>query len=245
MVLDGHKHVLRPDDFVRAVQGFVRLLRELDASISNQPAGSVRWEIVSLQKTSPAVIGFMAVPRRQREAHQGFSEDIKRECVSGLDLLSKKPERLKTYSDRALEKTEFLAKLRSSDRFDEMRVIADRADASVGAHTLANIQTLKGPTYESAGSVVGRLEAVSVHKALEFRIWSENTGKPVTCRFDETMLSKVKDALRCSVVVHGLVKWNVLGHPIRHEPYGLPRRPSQWLTHRAGSTGMPLASSAF
>jgi hypothetical protein len=28
------------------------------------------------------------------------------------------------------------------------------------------------------------------------------------------MLDKVKDGLRRAVVVHGLVKWNALGHPI-------------------------------
>lgn len=214
LVLDGHHHVLRPDAFVQAVKGFVRLLRELDASVSNDPRGSVTWEIVSLTKSSPAVIGFKPLPRRRREPRHDYSDAIRGECVAGLDLLFKKPERLRSYSDRALERTEFLAKLRTTDRFDDMRVMADRADATVGVSTLANIQTIKGPTYESAGSVVGTLEAVSVHNAFEFRIWSETTGKPVTCRFDEMMLDKVKEGLRRAVVVHGLVKWNVLGHPI-------------------------------
>ena len=112
-----------------------------------------------------------------------------------------------------------------------MRVMADRADASLGVTTLANIQTLKGPTYESAGSVVGTLEAVSIHNAFEFRIWSEMTGKPVTCRFDETMFDKVRDALRRAVVVHGLVKWNALGHPISIAVEGMEiAEPSRELT---------------
>src|SRR6266542_5001977 len=214
LLLDGHNHVLRPDAFVQAIKGFVRLLRELDASVSTDPHGSATWEIISLTKSSPAVIGFKANPRKQREPRKDYVETIRQDCVVGLDLLSKKPERLRSYTDRALERTELLAKLRSTDRFDEIRVMADRADASVGVATLANIQTIKGPTYESSGSVVGTLEAVSVHNAFEFRIWSETTGKPVTCRFDETMFDKVREALRRTVVVHGLVKWNALGHPI-------------------------------
>ena len=47
LVLDGHNHVLRPDAFARAIQGFMRLLRELDASVSNDPRGSVTWESTS------------------------------------------------------------------------------------------------------------------------------------------------------------------------------------------------------
>ena len=134
--------------------------------------------------------------------------------MTGLDVLSKRPERLDVYSDRALDRTEYLAKLRTSDRFDEMKVMAARQEAVVGVQTLANIQTIKGPTFESLGSVAGKLEAITVHHALEFRVWSEATGKPVTCRFDETMLDKVKDALRHQAIVRGLVKWNALGHPI-------------------------------
>lgn len=213
-VLEGHNRILRPVAFTKALQGFLRLLRELDASISHSIMGSVDWEIVSLQKSSPAVIGYLAHPRGRRGPAVDRSDDIKRTCVAGLDLLSKKPERLGEYSDRALDRTEYLAKLRATDRFDEMRVLANGQEANVSVVTLANIQTLKGPTYESAGSVVGRLEAISVHHAFEFRVWSEATGKPVTCRFDESMLDKVKDHLRNKVMVYGTIKWNALGHPI-------------------------------
>jgi len=213
-VLEGHNRILRPAAFTKALQGFLRLLRELDASISHSIMGSVDWEIVSLQKSSPAVIGYLAHPRARRGPAVDRSDDIKRTCVSGLDLLSKKPERLGEYSDRALDRTEYLAKLRATDRFDEMRVLASGQEANVSVATLANIQTLKGPTYESAGSVVGKLEAISVHHAFEFRVWSEVTGKPVTCRFDESMFDKVKDRLRHKVTVYGLIKWNALGHPI-------------------------------
>jgi len=214
LVLEGHNHVLRPDAFVDAVQGFVRFLREMDASVSNNPRGTVAWEIVSLTKSSPAVVGFKATPRKTREPRRDYSEAIRQDVVVGLDLLSKRPERLRTYTDRALDRTEYLAKLRSNDRFDEVRVLADKADVNVGISTLANIQIIKGPTYESAGSVVGMLEQISVHRSFEFRIWSETTGKPVTCRFGEEMFDQVKEALRRRVAVHGLVKWNALGHPI-------------------------------
>jgi hypothetical protein len=41
LFLEGHNHILRPDAFIQAIKGFVRLLRELDASVSNDPRGSV------------------------------------------------------------------------------------------------------------------------------------------------------------------------------------------------------------
>lgn len=215
LVLEGHDRVLRPDAFIRALRGFSKLLRELDASVSHDPYGSVTWEIASLRKESPAVIGFKPHQRKQYEKRiDDYREEIKRTCVKGLDILSKKPERLGVYSDRALDRAEYLAKLRSGDRFDEMKVISQEMEAVVGVTTLANIQTIKGPTYEGSGSVVGMLEAISVHLSFEFRVWSEVTGKPVTCRFDESLLDKVKELLRNKVLVFGSVKWNSLGQPI-------------------------------
>lgn len=93
-------------------------------------------------------------------------------------------------------------------------MIGADVEASVGLTTLANIQTIKGPTYESLGSVAGKLDAISVHRAFEFRIWSDQTGKPVTCRFAESLLDTVKEALRQKVLVVGHVKYNALGQPI-------------------------------
>lgn len=212
-VVEGHNRILRPGAFVQAVRGFMKLLTELDASVSRDPQGSVTWEIASLQKESPATIGFRPLHRKKHPT-EDYTETIKRVCVTGLDILSKKPERLGDYSDRALEWTEYLAKLRSTDRLDDMRVINDSVEASVGITTLANIQTIKGPAYESVGSVIGKLEAITVHQAFEFRVWSEVTGRPVTCRFSESLFDAVKTALRHKVVVYGLVKWNTLGHPI-------------------------------
>ena len=223
LVVEGHNRVLRPEAFVRALKGFARLLRELDAAVSRNARGSVSWEIVSLQKQSPARIGFRPLPRTRRP-EQDFADEIKRTCVTGLDLLAKKPERLDAYSDRALDRTEYLAKLRASDRLDEMRVINNGSEAIIGVPTLSNIQTLRGPTYESAGSVIGTLDTIMVHNAFEFRVWSEITGKPVSCRFDEAILDHVKDALRKILVVYGLVKWNVLGHPISVAVEGMDRR---------------------
>ncbi len=215
-VLEGHNRILRPQPFIDAVRRFVKLLRELDASISRNPRGSVIWEIHSLQKSSPATVGFRQIPRthKQPEHVPERADEVKASCVSGIALLSKKPERLSTYSERALDQTEHLAKLRSADRFDDMRVINRNEEAAVSVSTLANIQTLRGPTFESAGSVVGKLEQINVHHGFEFRVWSESTGKPVTCRFDEAKLDEVMAALRKKVVVHGDVKWNRLGHPI-------------------------------
>jgi len=87
-------------------------------------------------------------------------------------------------------------------------------EAHFNVATLHNIETIQGPTFESLGSVTGTLEAISVHKGHEFRVWSEMTGKPVTCRFQRAIIESVKESLESKVVVTGMVKSNALGHPV-------------------------------
>ncbi|HEX7121858.1 MAG TPA: hypothetical protein VF178_05750 [Gemmatimonadaceae bacterium] len=211
LYLDGHDHVLRPRQLILALGAFSKLLREIDAAVSGDPHGSVAWQIVSLSMSSPARIGYQALPRRRGA---DYSERVKREVVDGLALLSRGPERHPSYSDRALERTEQLARLRVTRQLADLRVARNGTEAAVGVTTLANIEKLRGPSYESLGSVVGRLDTIAVHDNWEFRIWSELTDRPVTCRFPPSMLERVKDALRKRVLVYGQIKWNGLGHPV-------------------------------
>jgi len=210
--LEGHDHHLNPQTFSNSLRGFTGLLKELDSALSQNPSGAMRWEIASLTKASPATIGIAGHTKKRSD--RNFSGEIFSSCVGGLNLLSQKPERLPIYSDRALARTEYLAKLRMVAKIDEMRIISSGHEASIDISTLSNIQKLRGVEYQGSGSVTGTLDSITVHNNNEFRVWSEVTNKPVTCKFDDSILNIVKDRLKQRVLVYGLVKWNHLGHPI-------------------------------
>ena len=71
-----------------------------------------------------------------------------------------------------------------------------------------------GPRYVSIGSVTGNLDAITVHRGNEFRIWDENTGKPVVCKFEVETEETINRLLRQKVIVHGEVYSNQRGEPI-------------------------------
>jgi len=63
-----------------------------------------------------------------------------------------------------------------------------------------------------------KLEAISVHKANEFRVWDDKSGKPVRCKYDPaTQEERIKSLLRSKVAVFGTVQSNSNGIPISLE----------------------------
>lgn len=210
--LGGHENSLNPRTFSDSIKGFTGLLRELDSAVSKNTNGAMSWEIASLTKASPATIGITGRPKKR--SNTNFSDEIFASCISGLTLLSQKPERLPIYSDRALVKTEHLARLRMMSRMEEMRIISAGHEASIDLSTLSNIQKLRGVECQGCGSITGTLDSITVHNNHEFRVWSDLTNKPVTCKFDASILDTVKDRLKQRVLVYGMVKSNHLGHPI-------------------------------
>jgi len=50
--------------FIAALGNFSAALKDMDATISEHPKGSVFWEVTSLQKNSAPVVGVTPTPRK-------------------------------------------------------------------------------------------------------------------------------------------------------------------------------------
>ena len=81
----------------------------------------------------------------------------------------------------------------------------------IDEETLKHVNDLTGTKEQSFGSVTGNLDAITVHRSNEFRVWDENTDRAVTCRFGAKMEDEIKRLLRSRVLVHGLVHSNEIG----------------------------------
>ena len=227
--LDGHNEILSPSTFLNAMRYFWGMLRDLDAAMSHDARGSIRWEIQSLRKDSPAVITFRG--RSLSESVALESPDgvlaLESACVVGLRQLSE-ADRLPNYSDAAVSKALQLAKLHSRRRRDALRgirVFTDNDSVEVGPHTVEGIKSLTAIRYESTGSIVGNLDSITVHRGAEFRLWEETHGRPVTCRFESDLLDQVKDALGRRVLIYGEIRSNYLGQPTVIQAQGLENYP--------------------
>lgn len=209
--LEGRDEVLTPGTFVNALRYFWGMLRDLDSAVSKDERGSIDWEIESLSKNSPAVVKFTG--RSLTNAHN--LPRIEHACVNGLRQLSE-GRRLPDFSDAAVTKALHLAKLKSYRRRDALsaiQVYTDTDEVDVGPHTVEGIRTLTTIRYEAAGSIVGNLDSITVHRGSEFRVWEELEERPVTCRFTSELLEEVKNALGRRVLVYGNIRSNFRGQP--------------------------------
>jgi hypothetical protein len=177
------------------------------------------WEVVSLQKNSPPVVGVAPFqkPSFKKKGVPDFSEFVESQIIKNTHLLDTRGERNEFMSDAALGKIEKLAK--KAVRLGPMAVYVNgngtiRDGSLITERTLQNVQQLTGVKYSAYGSVVGSLDSISVHNGHEFRVWDESTHKPVLCKFTEQYLEHVKALLKTRVTVVGILNSNSIGNPI-------------------------------
>ncbi len=245
LTLGGYGELLSASAFTQALQAFLGLLEDLDATLSHDRHGTVDWEIVMLSKSSPARIGFIGKPRPKK---QDISRDIGIECVRGVRLLGEKAERGPTYSDAALSKTQRLAHLREK-AFSTIDIQTPNDEARVTLEVYQNIDVLTKGTEEEEASIVGNLDSITIHRGNEFRVWDERTKKAVRCMFRQDLLEKAKNSLGKRVMVIGMSRINRLGQVIRVDAADIETYPSDaelpTIKQMSGSienitAGMPL-----
>ena len=217
--LEGQGEVLNPTTFINAVQYFWGMLRDLDMAVAKGQRGSIKWEIDSLSKSSPAVIAF----RGNSLTDTDSLALIEQSCMGGLKQLSEGA-RLSYYSDSAIRNALRLARLHNPNKRNGLKLIqvfTDSSQVDLGPHTVGGIQSLTNVTYESIGSIVGSLDAISVHRGNEFRVWEELEARPVTCKFPTNLLDQAKQSLGSRVLVYGEVRSNSQGQHISVVVHGI------------------------
>jgi hypothetical protein len=212
----GERDRISVSQLVHSVQNILWILEDLDASISQKKSGNIRWEVAMLSTNTPPVIGIEGFPVSIKRPDK--TQDVYREVLNGIEMLSQKAERSSCYSDSVLTRLRRLAL--QSKSIGPLTAYSSNGDAEkkkeskINESTLTNIEELIGVKYMGFGSVSGNLDVISVHKRHEFRIWDERTGKPVTCFFDPEMLDDVKAKLKQKVLVYGEISSNRRGEPI-------------------------------
>lgn len=199
-----------------ALSNIRRLLQDFDAALSRDPRGMVRWEVAVLEKASPPILGLNGEIVRRRNTPFSPSADfpsvVGRTVLRSTAAISNEGQRPDIVSDSAISHYSQLAA--SSQRIGEIAVYDGQSQVAINDTTLENIRKLTGPKTKSVGSVLGRLESISVHKNNEIRVWDENSGKPIRCTYPRELEEIVKATLRERVLVSGLVSYNALGQPI-------------------------------
>lgn len=103
----GNSDRITLNAFISKLRTFLGLLEDFDSALSDNPRGSMKWEIVSLRKNSPPEVGIDAVPRvLHAPSTLGMIEE---QVFSNIALLSHAAERGPRMPDAALMKMKSLA----------------------------------------------------------------------------------------------------------------------------------------
>jgi hypothetical protein len=201
--------------FIDALRNFLMALKDMDATISANPMGSVRWDVTTLQKSSPPLVG--VTPSQRKASVLDHSYKVESQFIENLRLLSTRAERNDFLSDSALDRIEKLAKRTSTIGPMAAWLPSNglpKMEGEISSTTLQNVTELTGVKFSGFGSITGKLESISVHNGDEFRVWDKKTGKPIRCKYKPAIEQQIKDALRKSVVVVGTILMNSSGNPI-------------------------------
>lgn len=217
----GEKDQITLDEFLWAGQNFLKLLRELDATVSQIPSGSVRWTVSFLSKNSPPEIGVTALRRRKREDR---SAEVQHAAVIGSLALNDRGERPPEFSDEALGVLQRIADkstiLGPSLIYTKEKGLLTPQESRIDLATAQRVQEFIAPRSHAWGTLTGRLDTITVRKGTEFRIIDDETKSPVRCRFNNDQLDLVKALLGRRVLASGTVHANKLGSPIRLDVEG-------------------------
>jgi hypothetical protein len=202
-------------DFIGKLQVFLGLLQDFDSVLSESRTGTMKWELSVLKKASPPIVGVTPTPRRLHAPD--LSNAIQEQVFSNLRSLAVSSERGKRMPDAALLKVKRLAT--GVKRLGPSAVYVNgdghiRREQQITESTLKHVKELTDAKYAAFGAITGKLESLSVHNGLEFRVWDQKTEKPVVCRFKADRMDQVKAMLPATVQVSGMIHFNSAGSPI-------------------------------
>ncbi len=195
--------------FGRAFGNFLDLLRDVDSMLSHRRRPTVRWEIATLKKESPALIEVVGV---SRVSGMDYSQAIQESLIEGLEQLKQRPEQPQFYSYSGLVRAQRMAV--QASHLAWMSVFDGSRRTFVDQALYNHVEFLTATGSKSLGSVRGSLDAIIVHRGHEFRVWSAKWKRPIVCRFDKSMLDDVAAHLKQEVEVIGELQRNREGEPI-------------------------------
>lgn len=220
----GTHDIITLPTFISGLRNFLGILQNIDSALSENPQGSMRWELSVLQKNSPPLVGVTPSPRQL--SAPDLSEAIQAQVFTNIHSLTISGERTQYMPDAALTKLKHIA--REARHIGPSAVFVnpnghEKQEEQITEATFKNVSELTDAKYTAYGSVVGKLESISVHEGNEFRVWDRRTGRPVRCMFPVDREAQVKDMLRETVMVAGVIKSNSAGIPLTLELEELER----------------------
>ena len=206
--MDEKKDMLPAAVFLKAVNAFFDLIREIDASMSNSSRGLIAWNIRELRKNSPAIWAVDGVVRK-KGVQSEYPAMVQSAVVGGIEVLGTQPDIPPYFTFDALRELRVVG--RQHSRVQELVVYTEFHSGLLNKALLANVEAILGDSTVTLGSLEGRLQAINVHTVPVFRIYNPQFPKGVSCRFTKTKLDHAISGLDRDVLVWGKIHRNRKG----------------------------------
>lgn len=211
LTLEGEPRRISLRSFVQASDSALKIVQELDAAISQERGGLLDWVVTDLTLGSLVIVAqsFSRVPDHDP------GPAVTRAFVGGLRQIEDEGTTPPYLTEGGLRHVRRLIKLIGHDGTRGLRVADLEATVALTARAAANVEPLMKIRHKAIGSIEGKLDTSSVHRAPRFIVYQSRTKKAVTCRFETGLLESAKAALGRRVLVAGIIHSNVMDEPVR------------------------------
>lgn len=203
LIITGEVDLAR---MLEAGNSFARMLRELERTVTGKQRESVTW-IVSAARTKSLELKVEGRLIDMRESPATVRTTVKR-VVSGIKAISARAKRPAYFSDLALEETRALANLAS------VSLKNGKAPIPLNERVAQHVDKLIAPRLTSVGTVVGRLEGLTIHGRRVFVVYEQLTGQRIECSFGPQFLEEALRGFGKRVSVYGRVKSRLTGEKV-------------------------------
>lgn len=208
--------------FLDAAENLRRILAELAKDLTDV---KLSWSISNLRMGSAALA--QSTPIETPDEAEATREVVD-SMMSGLALITEKPERPRNFSDRILEQSRRLSKAIEGPVTGVVvrgRFGSDQREIKVTKQLEVNVEKIVGKPYHYRGSVEGVLEVVSIHGGFSVAIVDSLRQRLITCICDEETFTKLRELLGKRMRLKGHIRTDKRGRPseIKVETYQILR----------------------
>jgi hypothetical protein len=206
LIISGEVTVSR---LLAAGESILKILREVEHGlVGRRGKDPVRWIVSGAKKSSPLELRFTGQMVNPRDPVALVPETVET-VVAGIRAIARRAHRPRYFTDTALEEAKTLANLASIS----LKNGAARP-ASLSRKVAEHIDELIGPKISSVGTVVGRLEGLTIHGKKLLVVYEQLTGRRVNCVFPDHMLEQALRGFNNRVSVYGTIHSRATGEKL-------------------------------
>jgi hypothetical protein len=225
LVVDSDQAALPLDLVVQTLTDADRILADVEHGVSRL---DVRIGEVLIEHVSDGSVALQLRYQARSERHEETVDRASRAFIQGLAALRTATTPPPFFSSSSLQRLRRItarlkavpgARLVVSNHLETGRAVVD-------ARLSETVEALITARHEALGSIMGTLEAISIHGRRVARVYPDNARAGIECLFPQALTTQVASAFGQRVIAAGVIHRTATGDPIRIELQELTALPN-------------------